>query len=144
VEDASTYLEVGAAGMAEERAGGENLASRYGSGALEVYATPAMVALMEGAAVDAVQGALPAGWTTVGISVDVRHLDVTPPGLVVRAEATLKAVKGLRLVFDVRAEDASGLIGEGVHQRYCVEAESFLARARQKDDSPEEDRRDGQ
>ncbi len=129
MEDAREYLQPGTDGSAEEIAEEETLASRYGSGALGVYSTPAMVALMEGAAVDAVADALPDGWTTVGISLDVRHLEPSAPGSHITARAKLREIKGLRLIFDVLAEDDAGKIGEGTHQRYCVESEPFLARA---------------
>ncbi|MFP4200916.1 MAG: thioesterase family protein [Bacillota bacterium] len=129
MEDAQQYLRPNAAGSAEEIAGEGTLASRYGSGALDVYSTPAMVALMEGAAVDAVAKELPEGWTTVGISLDIRHLEPSPPGSHIVARARLREMKGLRLIFDVEAEDDVGNIGEGTHQRYCVEAEPFLAAA---------------
>jgi predicted thioesterase len=108
------------------------LASALGSGALDVFATPAMIALMEGAAARAVQPSLPAGSISVGTRVDVRHLAATPPGVEVRARAELVEVDGRRLVFRVECFDPHEKIGEGIHERAIVDAERLLARARAK------------
>ncbi len=143
MQDASERLDVGAAGSARETAGEETLASRYGSGTLEVYSTPAMIALMEAASMDAVGQSLPEGWTTVGISLDVRHVDATPPGMEVVAEAELRAIEGLRLIFDVRARDEVSPIGAGTHQRYCVEIDPFLDRCDEKARGAGADAREG-
>jgi len=132
MSDADVNLSSGLRGKAEDTVDASNTARRYASGALEVYATPAMIGLMEAAAVDALEGALPKGWTSVGISLDVRHLAPTPPGMVVRAEAVLEEIKGKRLVFAVSAYDQREKIGEGIHQRYCVETADFLARVGEK------------
>jgi predicted thioesterase len=108
------------------------LASALGSGAVEVFATPAMIALMEGAAVRAVQPALPPGATSVGTRVDVRHLAATPAGVEVRARAELVEVDGRRLVFRVECFDPHEKIGEGTHERAIVDPERLVARARAK------------
>ncbi len=132
MEDASKYLKVGMRATATEEVSADNIATKFGSGNLEVYGTPAMVALMENAAVRAVDEALPEGWTTVGIAVDIRHLAPTPPGRRVRADAELEEVDGRRLVFSVTATDEQDKIGTGRHERYCVEMQPFLQRANQK------------
>lgn len=106
----------------------ETLASCVGSGGLDVFSTPWMIALMERAAAKAAQQYLDPASTTVGTSVDVRHLAGTPPGAMVRATARLVSSEGRRLVFEVRAEDARGLIGEGRHERMVVDVERFLGR----------------
>ena len=134
MKDAKCYLSVGVWAEVEEAVVGDNLASRWGSGSLDVYATPAMIALMEAAGVEAVDAKLPDGLITVGISVDVRHLAATPPGSRVRARAELVEVDGCRLVFAVSAWDHREKIGEGMHQRYCVERASFAQRAQGKVD----------
>lgn len=134
MKDAACYLKVGESAEVEEAVTGDNLAGQWGSGSLNVYATPAMIALMEAAGVEAVDGKLPDGWITVGISVDVRHLAATPPGAHVRARAELIEVDGWRLVFAVSAWDHREKIGEGMHQRYCVERASFTHRAQRKVD----------
>jgi predicted thioesterase len=106
-----------------------NTAVAWGSGGLEVYATPAMIALMEHAAAAAVQNLLPAGCSTVGTEINVKHLAASVRGRNVSAEADLVLVDGRRLEFHVAAYDEGGKIGEGSHSRFIVENEKFLAKA---------------
>ena len=101
-------------------------ASYYGSGNLDVYATPAMTALMENAAMNCVKSKLPNGFTTVGIEISVKHIKATPVGIKVRAEALLEKAQGKKLFFKVEAYDDMGKIGEGIHIRYIVNSEEFL------------------
>ena len=105
-----------------------HLASEIGSGSVEVLATPMMIALMEAAAVEAVQEYLPEGWTTVGISVDVEHLRPSPLGEVVIAEAILVKREDRELNFSVAAADSSGVIGQGNHKRFIVDREAFMGK----------------
>ena len=105
-----------------------NIASTFGSGGLAVYATPAMIALMEGAALSAVEPFLPAGWSTVGTELNVKHISATPPGMKVHARAELLNIDGRALSFKVEAFDEAGKIGEGMHSRFIVENERFLAK----------------
>ncbi len=107
----------------------EHTAVRWGSGAVRVFSTPQMIALMEGAAVDAVDPLLPSGQQTVGSRVDVEHLAPSPVGARVTAHAELTAVDGRRLTFRVWAEDSSGPIGRGTHERVVVDVARFMARA---------------
>ncbi len=107
-----------------------------GSGMVPVLATPALVALMEQAAVRALEGRLPAGQTSVGIRIDVRHLSATPIGMRVRARAVLVAVEGRRLTFQIEAWDDVEKVGEAVHERVLVDVERFMERARSKPGSP--------
>ena len=109
-----------------------NTASAWGSGGLPVFATPAMIALMEHTARSAVDPLLPEGWSTVGIELKVRHLAATPEGMTVRCEAELSEIDGRRLLFRVQAFDDAGIIGEGIHERYIVENERFLKKAGEK------------
>jgi predicted thioesterase len=109
-----------------------NTASAWGSGGLPVYATPAMIALMEGAAFSAVQPLLPPPWSTVGTELSVKHLSATPAGMKVTARAELLSVEGRALKFKVEAFDEAGKIGEGIHQRFIVETEKFMAKAEAK------------
>ena len=104
----------------------EDTALEVGSGSLLVYATPCMVALMEGAACEAIQDTLPEGKTSVGISLDISHLAATPVGLEVRAEAEVTAVEGNTISFRLAAYDEAGLIGEGSHKRAIVSTQRFL------------------
>lgn len=103
-----------------------------GSGSLPVYATPAMVALMEAAAAACVSGALEPGQTTVGIGLSISHSAATPLGMEVTAHARLTQVEGRILSFDIWAEDAAGLIGKGTHQRAVVDAQRFLKKVDEK------------
>lgn len=104
----------------------EDTAYEVGSGSLLVYATPCMVALMEGAACEAIAAALPDGKTSVGIALDITHISATPVGLEVRAEAEVTTVEGNTVVFRVAAFDETGKIGEGTHKRAIVSSQRFL------------------
>ena len=128
----SSQLTVGLKAEKAESVTTKNTAIAYGSGDLAVYATPAMIGLMEGASLAAVQPALPDGFTTVGTQVTVSHLCATPVGMIVRAEAQLTAVSGKKLSFQIRAYDENDLIGEGTHERFIVETARFLAKAAKK------------
>ena len=107
----------------------EDTAKEVGSGDLLVYATPCMVALMEGAACEAIAEALPDTQTTVGIALNIEHISATPVGLDVRAEAEVTAVEGKVITFAVRAFDEVGEIGNGTHKRVIVNTQKFLAKA---------------
>ena len=108
------------------------LATVLGSGSVPVYATPAMVALMEAAAVAAIAEALPEGQTSVGTALDVRHLAATPPGHRVRARAEVTAVQGRKVSFRVQAWDERDLIGEGTHTRFVIDVARFMQRVESK------------
>lgn len=99
-----------------------------GSGDLEVLATPAMIALMENAAMNAVAPALQDGVTTVGAEMNTTHIKPSCVGARVQATATLTAVEGRKLTFDVEAFDDAGTIGRGTHVRYIVDKERFMAK----------------
>lgn len=108
-------------------------AAQLGSGTIAVYATPALVALMESAAVRALEGHLLPGQTTVGGRIDVRHLAATPVGIQVHAQAELIEVQGRKLSFRIQAWDEVEKIGEADHIRFVVEENSFMERAREKE-----------
>ncbi len=108
--------------------GPDNTASVMGSGDMEVLATPSMVALMENAAMRAVERALPEGSTTVGTRIDVSHVRASAPGEPITATAEVTESDGRRIVFCVRASDSQGLIGEGTHERFVVDRKKFMAR----------------
>ena len=107
----------------------EDTAAEVGSGSLLVYATPCMVALMEGAACEAIAPAIPEDKTTVGIELNIQHTSATPVGLEVRAEAEVTAVEGKIITFALTAYDEAGKIGEGTHKRCVVNAQKFLDKA---------------
>ena len=104
-------------------------AKEVGSGSLLVYATPCMVALMEGAACEAIAEALKEDQTTVGTGLNIEHISATPVGLEVRAEAIVTAVEGKVITFDVKAFDEVGEIGHGTHKQVIVNAQKFLDKA---------------
>lgn len=107
----------------------EDTAAEVGSGDLLVYATPCMVALMEGAACEAIRECLKEGQSSVGIALDIAHISATPVGLEVRAEAEVTAVEGKIITFRLTAYDESGKIGEGTHKRCVISTQSFLDKA---------------
>ena len=107
----------------------EDTAKEVGSGDLLVYATPCMVALMEGAACEAIADALSDTQTTVGTMLNIEHISATPVGLEVRAEAEVTAVEGKVITFTVTAFDEAGEIGKGTHKRVIINSQKFLDKA---------------
>lgn len=103
----------------------QNTAISVGSGSLRVYATPAMLALIEKAACKALEGLLAEGETTVGTLLNVKHLAATPVGMQVSATAELIERDGRKFVFSVTASDECGVIGEGTHERFLVFSDKF-------------------
>ena len=104
----------------------EDTAAEVGSGSLLVFATPCMVAMMEGAACEAIAAGLAEGETTVGTELNIQHLSATPVGMEVRAVATVTAVEGKCITFEVEAFDEAGTIGKGTHKRFLVASQRFL------------------
>lgn len=104
----------------------EDTALEVGSGSLLVYATPCMVALMEGAACEAIAQALPEDKTSVGTALSISHLSATPVGLEVYAEAEVTEVDGNTITFALTAFDETGKIGEGTHKRAVITTQRFL------------------
>lgn len=96
-----------------------------GSGDLDVFATPAMIALMEGCAAEGVRNCLEEGMTTVGTHIDVEHLAATPVGMEVVCKSTLVRAEGRALHFELEVSDGCGLIGRGEHDRFIVAATRF-------------------
>ena len=104
----------------------EDTAKEVGSGDLLVYATPCMVALMEGAACEAIAQCLSDTQTSVGTGLNIEHISATPVGLEVRAEAEVTEVNGKVITFALRAYDEAGEIGKGTHTRVLVNSQKFL------------------
>ena len=115
-----TELKTGLVGQAETLVTDSNTAAAIGSGALPVFSTPHLIALMETASMDAIAQCLEDGQGSVGVRIDVAHLAATPMGMTVRAESTLTKVEGRMLNFEVKAWAGDELIGEGTHQRCIV------------------------
>lgn len=122
-------LQTGIQGEKSEVVVKENSAKVMKSGTLDVYATPAMVALMEQAAYTSVQDALEEGQGTVGTRMDISHISATPLGQTVTAKSVLTSVDRRKLTFSVEAYDECGKIGEGVHERFIVDNEGFQEKA---------------
>lgn len=118
----------GTKGIIEMVVADEHSAAKVGSGLVDVFATPAMVALMENTAQTSIKDNLPDGYATVGIEIDVKHIKATPIGMKVRCESILKKVEGKKLTFEVEAYDEVAKIGEATHIRYIVEKEQFIKR----------------
>ncbi len=122
-------ITVGMKGEARTVAEREDTALEVGSGSLLVYATPCMVALMEGAACAAIEQAMADEKTSVGTYLEISHISATPVGLEVWAEAEVTAVEGSTVTFQVTAYDEAGKIGEGVHKRAVISTQRFLDKA---------------
>ena len=122
-------LEAGIKGTKESMVTNENTAKTMGSGTLDVFATPAMIALMENTAYESVASELEEGSGTVGTALNVKHVAATPVGMKVTCETELIKVDGRALTFSVKAFDEKGLIGEGEHERFIVFNEKFQAKA---------------
>ena len=118
-------------GTATTTVNDRNTAQAVGSGNLPVFSTPMMVALMEQAACAALEGELDQGMATVGTKIDVEHLAATVSGQIT-ATATVTAVDGRRIDFELTASDSAGEIGRGVHSRFCVNVEKFMAKAKKR------------
>ena len=127
-------LEVGIRGQKETFVTKQNTAAGIGSGSLEVFSTPVMILLMEESCFMSVSDKLDEGFTTVGISVDVKHLSATPLGMKVEIKSELIKIDGRALTFKVEAYDEKGLIGEGIHERFIVNNEKFQAKTDSKSD----------
>ncbi len=121
-------LKAGLEGEARVTVNDNNTAIAHGSGSVPVFATPAMIGLMEKAALSSVEPLLGSEHTTVGTKVEIKHLAATPPGMTVVAASRLVEVEGNRLVFEVEARDDVELIGSGRHERFIVQKEKFLKR----------------
>ncbi len=119
-------IEVGVIGSMEIVVSKELTAVKYGSGLIEVFATPAMISIMESTAHTSVQKYLPDGFITLGIEVNIKHLKATPVGMKVNCESKLINVGGRKLTFEVNAYDEKGLIGTGLHVRFIVETKKFM------------------
>jgi predicted thioesterase len=121
-------MKTGLKNSASTKVGAGNTAAAMGSGDLPVFATPAMIALMENTAAQAVRGELSEGSTTVGTVVNVMHARATGLGDTVTATAELREIEGRKLIFHVSASDSKGIIGEGIHERVIVDTQRFMSK----------------
>lgn len=125
-------LETGIKGTKTVTVNEDNTAKTMGSGTLDVFATPALIALMEETCWRSVADKLDEGCGIVGTRLEVSHTAPTPVGMEVTCESTLTEVDGRRLVFEVTARDAKGVVGEGRHERFVIQNDKFQAKANAK------------
>ena len=125
-------IAVGIKGRAEDVVREENTAQAVGSGTLPVFATPAMTALMEKSAWTSLAPYLNEGESTVGTKLEITHDSASPLGIKVWAESEVTQVDGKRIVLKVAAYDEKGLIGQGIHERFIIANDRFLAKAGRK------------
>ena len=121
-------MAAGLKGEARLVVGDDDTARALGSGDVDVLGTPRLVALLEEATLDAVNGCLDAGSTTVGMRVQVDHLQPTPVGAEVLAEAYLDKIEGRRITFTVTASDSGGLVAAGKVTRVVVDVNRFMSK----------------
>lgn len=112
-------------GNAELIVSENELAVNVESGSLNVFSTPYMIAIMEKSACNCLSEYLENDETTVGTEISVKHLSATPMGMKVRADAILTEINGREFIFNVKAYDESGIIGEGIHKRFLVNGKKF-------------------
>ena len=125
-------IQKGIKGRREQTVTPEMSAARVGSGLVEVFATPMMVALIEQTCLESVLPHLEAGQGTVGTLVNVSHVAATPIGMRVWCESELVEVDRRRLVYSVKAYDECGLIGEGTHERLIIDTSKLLEKVKGK------------
>ena len=125
-------MDTGIKGYKEITVTKELTAISLGSGDLEVYATPAMIALMEETASESVKPGLEVGQGSVGTCIAIKHLAATPIGMRVRCESELVEVDGRRLVFNITAYDEKEKIGEGTHERFIISIDKFQSKVNSK------------
>lgn len=125
-------METGIIGQEELIVNEMNTAEALGSGSLAVFATPAMIALMEKTARLSVAPFLEDGQSTVGTLVNVKHLSASPVGMKITCRTELKEIDRRRLVFHVECSDEAGIIGEGEHERFIIDEAKFMAKTEAK------------
>lgn len=105
----------------------EKTAASFGSGLVEVYASPAMISLMEKTCMQSIMPFLPSHLGTVGTLVNVKHIKATPIGKIVSCKSKLIEVDNKKLVFEVKAYDNEGVIGKGIHERFIIDTKKFIS-----------------
>jgi len=125
-------VEIGIKGHQETTVTVANVATNVGSGKVQVFATPMMIALMEKAAALSIEPVLSEGQSSVGTHIDVSHCSATPMGMKVWAETEVIAIDRRKVTFSVKAYDERGLIGEGLHERFIIDIDKFIAKATSK------------
>ncbi len=122
----NTKIPQGIKHKTEKKVTPEDTAAHFGSGLIEVFATPAMIGMMENTAHLCVQPFLPEGSITLGIEINAKHIKATPVGMKVFCEVELISVEGKKLIFVINVWDEVGEIGTATHTRYIVDAKKFM------------------
>lgn len=125
-------MKVGDSIVLSEKVAHENTAETWGSGSLPVYATPAMMLLVEKAAVALLSDKLEEGLTTVGTKLNISHVSATPIGGTITCRCTLTEIDRKRLEFHVEITDEKGRVGIGAHERFIVQTEPFMEKTNHK------------
>lgn len=125
-------MEIGIKHTVTETVTIDKTAEKVGSGLLPVYATPAMIALMEKCAAECVAPYIEDGKSSVGTMLNIKHLAASPIGITITCTATLTEIDGRRLVFSLEAADEKGIIGEGTHERFIIDIERFMTKCNSK------------
>jgi len=125
-------MKVGMKHTIKETVSQEKTAANVGSGLLPVYATPAMIALMEKCASECVAPFIEDGKSSVGTMLHVKHLAASPIGIEITCTATLTEIDGRRLMFSLEVSDEKGPIGEGTHERFVIDVDRFMAKCQSK------------
>lgn len=125
-------MEIGMKGKGEVIVSEENTADRAGSGLLPVYATPNMVALIENTASRSIAGDLEEGQGTVGLYIEVEHLNPTPIGRKITCQTVLTEIDRKKLTFKAEVYDETGLVGRGTHQRFIIDNQKFMEKAKER------------
>jgi predicted thioesterase len=128
IGDIDSKLTLGKTATAKDTVSDSNTAKAAGSGSLDVYATPMMIALMERAACECLADGLEPEDTSVGTEINVSHTAASPIGAEISATATIRQVFGRKIEFAVSASDDAGEIGNGKHTRVIVDAKRFIER----------------
>jgi len=115
-----------ASGHSQKIVSEEDTASKFGSGLVRVFSTPAMIALMERTAMESVNDYFPGGFGTVGIALNIKHIKASPVGARISCTSKLIKLDGKKLTFEVEARDDDGIIGSGTHTRFIVNLQEFM------------------
>lgn len=121
-------IKVGLSHFIEKHVADDDSATAYGSGMVSVFATPAMIALMEKTALECVSNLLPKRCTTVGTQINVAHVKATAIGQKVKCSAKIIEIDRKKIVFEVNAEDEQGQIGFGTHSRFIIDQDAFMSK----------------
>ncbi len=125
-------IKVGLQGHQTKMVEKKDTAKSYGSGLAEVFATPALVALMELTAYSSIEPFLPLGYSTVGIQINLQHKKASLPGAIITCKSEVSSIEGKKIFFNLMAWDENGLIGSAEHIRYLINSEEFMQKLAKK------------